>query len=154
VRNTGSAPFYYNWPVEVSLLDPASREVVWKDTFEGDDIRSWLPGDQWNSKTKRYDIKAVTYDISGSFVMPEDLPQGDHVLALAILDPAGMVPSVRFAMENYFIGGRHPIGLIGVGKVPSSTELDPVSFDDPAQDRTLHYELASATDASTGNWRE
>ena len=151
IRNTGSAPFYYNWPVEVSLLDPASREIVWKDTFEGVDIRSWLPGDQWNSKTKRYDIEAVTYDISGYFVMPQDLARGDYILALAILDSAGMVPSLRFAIENYFIGGRHPIGLVGVGEEPSFTELDAASFDDPAQDRTLHYELAPSAGASRRN---
>ncbi len=152
VRNTGSAPFYYDWPVEVSLLDSVSREVVWKDTFKGVDIRSWLPGDRWRKETKRYDIEAATYDVGGSFAMPSDLPRGDYVLALAIPDPAGMVPSVRFAIENYFIGGRHPIGLVGVGKVPPSTELDPASFDDPSQDRTLHYELAPSADASRGNW--
>jgi len=28
VTNTGSAPLYYNWPVEVSLLDHKTREVV------------------------------------------------------------------------------------------------------------------------------
>jgi hypothetical protein len=28
VHNAGSAPFYYNWPVEISLLDPKSKEVV------------------------------------------------------------------------------------------------------------------------------
>jgi hypothetical protein len=48
---------------------------------------------------------------------------------------------VRFAIENYFIGGRHPIGIIGVGKTPVSAELDATSFDDPAKDTTLHYEL-------------
>ncbi len=144
-------PSTSDWPVEVSLLNPASREIVWKDTFEDVDIRSWLPGNQWNSKTKRYDTETVTYDISSFFVMPDNLPGDDYVLALAILDPAGMVPSVRFAIENYFIGGRHPIGLVGVGKKPSSTELDPASFDDPSQDRTLHYELAPSADASRDN---
>jgi len=67
--------------------------------------------------------------------------QGDYILAVAILDPAGMVPAVHFAIENYFIGGRHPIGLIGVGKAPLAAELASGSFDDPAKDKTLHYEL-------------
>ena len=30
VQNTGSAPIYYDWPIEVSLLDPNSRQPVWK----------------------------------------------------------------------------------------------------------------------------
>ncbi len=150
VRNTGSAPFYYDWPVEVSLLDPVSRTTVWKNTFKGVDIRSWLPGDQWNRKSKRYDIEAATYDVSGSFIAPEDLVRGDYVLALAILDPAGMAPSVRFAIENYFTGGRHPIGMVGVGPAPSRTTLAPASFDDPAEDRTLHYELKPGAKNRTG----
>jgi len=82
--------------------------------------------------------------VAGRFVMPEDLARGDYILALAILDPAGMLPSVRFAIENYFIGGRHPIGLVGVDQIPPAPELDPASFDDPAADRTLHYVLPPA----------
>ena len=44
VTNTGSAPFYYNWPVEVALLDPETKKSVWKSTFDTD-IRKWLPGE-------------------------------------------------------------------------------------------------------------
>jgi hypothetical protein len=141
IRNTGSAPFYYNWPVEVSLLDPKSREVVWKSAFRDVDIRTWLPGDQWNRQSRKYEMEPKTYEVGGSFVVPGDMRQGDYILAVAILDPAGMLPAVRFAIENYFIGGRHPIGLIGVGKTILSAELDATSFDDPAKDTTLHYEL-------------
>ena len=141
VRNTGSAPFYYNWPVEVSLLAPESREVVWRDTFAGVDIRTWLPGGQWNKDSRRYDIEPMAHEVGGLFMVPGGVPRGEYILALAILDPAGMVPSVRFAIENYFLGGRHPIGVVGVGKAPPQSTLHPASFDDPANDRTLHYEL-------------
>ncbi len=44
VRNVGSAPFYYSWPVEVALLDPTTRQPVWKSTFQNVDIRQWRPG--------------------------------------------------------------------------------------------------------------
>ena len=141
IRNTGSAPFYYNWPVEVSLLDPKSREVVWKSVFKDVDIRTWLPGDQWNKQSRKYEMEPKTYEVAGSFTVPGDMRQGDYILAVAILDPAGMQPAVHFAIENYFIGGRHPIGIIGVGETTLSAELDATSFDDPAKDRTLHYEL-------------
>jgi hypothetical protein len=151
VRNTGSAPFYYNWPVEISLLARQSREVQWKDTFRDLDIRTWLPGNRWNKQTQKYDVEPKTYEVSGVFAVPPALPQGEYVLALAILDPAGMLPAVRFAIENYFVGGWHPVGVVGVGKTPSSAELDRGSFDDPAQDRTLHYELGSSAQISAGN---
>ncbi len=73
---------------------------------------------------KRYDIKPMSYRISGVFTLPDDMPEGESILALAILDPAGMVPSARFAIQNYYTGGRHPIGLLGAGKAPSQSTLD------------------------------
>ncbi len=50
-----------------------------------------------------------------------------------------MLPLMRFAIRNYYSGGRHPIGRIGVGLSVSETELDHRKFDDPARDRSLHY---------------
>jgi len=143
VRNVGSAPFYYNWPIEISLLDPKSKEVVWRDIFRKIDICSWLPGDKWHRDRHLYEVKPKLYQVSGSFVLSPSVSQGRYILALAILDPAGMVPSVRFAIENYFKGGRHPIGLVGVGKTVPEPVLDPASYDDPAEDRILQYVLDS-----------
>jgi hypothetical protein len=64
---------------------------------------------------------------------------------LAILDPAGMLPSERFATLNYFNGGRRPIGKIGIGNNPSQYELSPSIFNDPAEDNSLHYSLAKTS---------
>ena len=141
LKNTGSTPFYYNWPVEVSLLDPVTRKPVWKDVFKDLDIRKWLPGDEWNVEERKYDIAAKVYDVEGSFSIPEKIQAGEYILALAILDPAGNLPAARFAMENYFKGGRHPIGKIGVRSEIIEAALDPSIFDDIASDRSLHYKL-------------
>ncbi|MBX2798143.1 MAG: DUF4832 domain-containing protein [Myxococcales bacterium] len=62
-KNEGSAPFYYDWPIQVALHDPDSREVIWsantrslEASGEGEefgvqgfrgDMRSWWPGFQW-----------------------------------------------------------------------------------------------------------
>ncbi len=143
VRNVGSAPFYYRWPVELCLLDPASRQVVWRDTFQDVDIRQWLPGDRWNWETHAYEQKPETHTVRGTFQIPPALQRGKYALALAILDPAGMVPSCRFAIRDYFRGGRHPIGYVGVGVSVPEPQIDPEYFDDPAQDDTLHYELGN-----------
>ena len=137
VTNTGSAPFYYDWPVEVSLLDPATREPVWKQIFQSVDIRTWLSGDQWDYRLDRYMVPADTYTVSETFALPADLAEGTYVLALAVLDPAGNVPSVRFAIENYYTGGRHPLGKIGVGMDADDYQL--AEFDDLAADRSLYY---------------
>ena len=143
VRNTGSSPFYYNWPVEVSLLNPGTKQPVWKAVFQSLDIRTWFPGDQWDPVSRKYTIEPEKNNITAVFKLPKDLKKGEYILALSILDPAGNVPAVRFAVKNYFKGGRHPIGKIGVSKKPSSFNLDEKDFDDLYSDRTLYYEFNS-----------
>ena len=83
VANVGSAPFYYRWPVEASLLD-ATRTVVWRATFAAD-ITQWLPGGAAN-------------DVTASFT--PDVPAGTYTLAISVLDPASNMPSLRFANAN------------------------------------------------------
>ncbi len=139
VKNKGASPFYYNWPVELSLLDPKTREVAWKGLFKDLDIRKWMPGDKWNEEKKAYDIEPKPYKTEGELTLPESIPDGEYILALSILDPAGMLPSARFAIKNYFKGGRHPIGMIGVGKTPTNAKIDPAIFDKLSEDTTLHY---------------
>jgi len=154
VRNTGSTPFYYNWPVELSLLDEQTRQPIWRESFAGVDIRQWLPGDRWmqyaNWSTERghyvlddgparYEIPAAANLVRGQFTLPKNLRRGTYILALAILDPAGRAPSCRFAMENYFGGGRHPLGRISVGRPNENAELPRERFDDLAADTTIRY---------------
>ena len=126
VKNTGSAPIYYNWPVEVSLLDPETHEPVWKQTIDSLDITKWLPEDNYSYNP--------LYSVSTSFTLPESL-NGRYILALSILDPeGGNMPAVRFANENYFSGGRTPLGYIGIGVTNSAPYLDSSTFDDIASD--------------------
>lgn len=139
VRNTGSSSFYYNWPVELSLLSTSTKAVVWQDTFSNVNIRNWLPGDNWNEGSQQYNIQPSAYTAQGTFTVPGSVPVGEYELALAILDPAGNLPSVRFAIENYYTGGRHPIGLVGVETTVTNPQLNPATFDDPQNDSTLHY---------------
>lgn len=132
VSNVGSAPFYYQWPVEVSLLD-GDRSPVWKDVVHVD-IRNWRPGN--------------TYTVTDRFTVPKNLPSGTYILALAVLDPSGSLPSLRFANENYYAGGRTPLGTVGIGHGPEDTvKLEP--FDSLRADNTLHYTLDG--DDSSGN---
>lgn len=82
------------------------------------DLRTILPG--------------LPVTVQGEFACPSDFPEGDYILALAILDPAGNQPAVRFASRQYFRGGRHPIGWLGVGRKAFTKKLP--HFDDPATD--------------------
>jgi len=137
VKNTGSTPFYYNWPVEVSLLDPKTKQPVWKNTFTNLDIRNWQPGDKWDGKSDTYTIPAEINSAYQSFQL-SGVPTGEYILALAILDPAGKRPCARFAIKNYYNGGRHPIGKVGINQTIDSFSVS--GFDDIQSDRSLSYD--------------
>lgn len=147
VTNKGSSPFYYNWPVEASLLK-SNGTVAWKGLFQGE-IRNWLPGTGWNSSTRAYNNAPATNTVNGAFTIPTSVPNGTYTLALSILDPSGWKPSVRFANTNYYAGGRTPIGKVGIGQDPSDQNLG--AFASLKSDNTLGYSLTSgAYDGSTG----
>lgn len=139
VRNLGSTPIYQNWPIEISLLDTASRQSVWSSVFPNLDIRQWLPGDRWDAGQGTFQVAPETNRAAGQFRIPESFPKGVYFLALAILDPAGHQPCARFSCSNYFQGGRNPIGCIGVNIDPGQVNIDDIPFDDPKTDRSLHY---------------
>ena len=142
VRNTGSAPFYLDWPVAVALLDPNTRQPVWSAPLSGVDIRRWLPGEDWDSAASVYRRPAQPDHAAGEATLPSDVKPGDYILALAILDrQGGMTPSVRFATKNYFRGGWHPFGFIGVGRAALEPALQNVAFDSPAFDPSLSYQV-------------
>lgn len=142
VRNTGSAPFYLDWPVAVALLDPATKKPAWSAPLEGVDIRQWLPGEDWDSAAFAYRRPAVPYHNEGHAPLPQDIKPGPYLLALAILDrQGGMMPSARFAIANYFRGGWHPLGYIGIGEALEEAALKHVEFDSPAFDDRLHYKV-------------
>lgn len=140
VRNTGSAPFYLDWPVAVGLLNPVTKRPVWFAPLKGVDLRRWLPGEDWDSGAFAYRLPPRVYSEEGHAAVPEHIAPGRYIVALAILDrQGGMLPSARFAVENYFRGGWHPFGYIGVGQSPGEPTLEGISFDSPAFDDSLHY---------------
>ena len=162
VTNTGSAPFYYRWPLEVSLLDERDHRVLWRDVFSQADPREWQPGrstisPEWTTPGADEPARAIwpDHEIAASSEPPEphvvsgefrpDLPAGRYVLALALLDPAGMRPAVRFATTQYWQGGRHPVGLVGFGGKAGGPLPANLHFDDPNLDQTLRYDPGEPT---------
>ena len=142
VRNSGSAPFYLDWPVAVGLMDPATSKLVWSAPLSGVDIRKWLPGENWDSEAFAYRSPAVQHREAGQAELPDNLKKGQYIIALAILDrQGGMLPSARFATPNYFRGGWHPLGFIGIGEALKQAALDNPKFDSPAFDHSLHYKV-------------
>jgi hypothetical protein len=139
IRNDGSTPLYADWPLEVALLDVKTRQPVWKNTFPKVSTSSWLPGDDWDEAAQRYRVAPLAHRVSGRFRLPAHIASGEYYLAVALLDPAGGKPSVRFATANYFKGGRHPLARVGLGLMAQDPTLKTQAFDDPNADRSLHY---------------
>jgi len=141
VTNIGSSPFYYNWPVEISLLHSETKEKVWSKTLTTAKTSEWMPGDNWNTSNRTYDKPAEKYTIDEELTFDGTLDTGSYIISVAVLDPAGMLPSLRFAIQNYVQGGRHPMGYIGVNTQPVKYEVPLTEFADMRQDKTLKYKL-------------
>ena len=139
VKNTGSAPFYYPWPVQVALVDERTRQTVFAQTLP-DDIRQWLPGSNWDSPTQAYRQPPPVSQVSARLKLPAGLPVGAYLLTLAILNPeGGNLPAVRFEIQNYWAGGLHPMGRLGVGMNAATPAVDPATFFTLAIDPAVHY---------------
>ncbi|MDL2247306.1 DUF4832 domain-containing protein [Bacteroides sp. OttesenSCG-928-J23] len=141
VENTGSSPFYYDWPVEIALLDATTKQKVWSQTLATPKTSQWMPGDGWNNTNRTYDKPAQKYHISEQITLDQAIGAGNYIISIAVLDPAGMLPSLRFAVQNYAQGGRHPMGYIGVDNQPTEHEIPASEFADMRQDKTLKYKL-------------
>ena len=140
LRNVGSSPFYYDWPLEVVLLDAKTLKRVWSAPFDGVKISQWMPGEKWNSSLECYTEPAELIKVEGEFDAPK-IEKGEYIVALAIADPAGGMPSVRFANTNYLEGGYTALGKIGICCRVKSPQIESEQFFDLQSDRTLRYSL-------------
>tara|TARA_R110002050_G_scaffold169807_1_gene301635 strand:+ start:9845 stop:11407 length:1563 start_codon:yes stop_codon:yes gene_type:complete len=141
VQNIGSSPFYYDWPIEISLLNKETKEVVWRRNFDDIQISRWMPGENWDSESGKYIKEPEIYEVNKNIIVDEELPSDKYIISLAILDPAGLLPSLRISTKNYFTGGRHPMGYVGFEKNISEYEINSKEFDDIFYDLTLRYNV-------------
>lgn len=121
IKNIGNAPFYYPWPICFYLLN--SNKSIISKYHSDSDIRACLPGN--------------AYNVNVNFPLPSSLSAGIYTLAVSINDPAGDVPSLRFANLNYYHGGLTPLGKIGYKQFNNSQSLGP--FDSLKSDTSLYY---------------
>lgn len=97
-NNKGVAPFYFDWPLELRLVDN-SGQIVAKATAENTDIRQWLPG---------------RTEAAASLKLPGGLAAGSYTLTVAILDPETGEPGIRLANEGREADGSYRIGQVQV----------------------------------------
>lgn len=155
VKNSGSAPFYYRWPVRIALLSRKDLKPVWTAEWKSVDVRKWVPGDYWPEPRWRlapdgsFHAGSADWESGASWRQPPPiatetgsflpkLPSGQYVLAVALCDPAGGRPAVHLASGVHLPGGWHALGIVGVGAPGGRLPADLVGVD-PNEDR-LSYD--------------
>lgn len=142
VKNTASAPFYYNWPVALVFIDETTRQIKEKIIIPEIDIRQWHPGDKYNYETRTYDIPATTYSFNRSVTIPVDLPKGEYLVGISILEPNSKSPGIFFAIENFFKESQtQPLARIGIGETVINNTLEGVGFDNLNTHDARYYVL-------------
>lgn len=96
-NNKGIAPFYFPWPLEVSLAD-ANGEIVLAEVTS-QDIRQWLPG---------------RHTVNLSLEIPHELAAGDYTLLVSINDPVSGEPGVDLAITGRRADGRYELSTFKV----------------------------------------
>ncbi|MBN2351316.1 MAG: DUF4832 domain-containing protein [Spirochaetales bacterium] len=99
IDNQGTAPFYYNWPLEISLIKNNRVAVFYR--LKQVDIRRWLPG--------KREVKAAVR-------IPGELGSGQYDIGIAIIDPAANKPAVDFAVDRSLrrADGRFVMGRVEI----------------------------------------
>ncbi len=112
-----------NWLLAFVLIDESTRKIVKTIPLPDIDIRSWLPGDNYdwnyetNSGSKTYLTPAVENVISESVQIPADVAPGQYMVGITILEPYSMTPGVFFAVENFLEESQtQPLCRIGIGE--------------------------------------
>ena len=162
IRNVGAAPFYYDWPLVVALLDPVDHSLVWQQNFESVDIRDWVGGavwpdpdwtpvgpndanwsqfvapNHWTDNPLAWQTPAPLHTVRGVFT--PRVPLGQYLLAVGVADPANGKPNLRFATNWYLSGGWHPLGTVSNDGRPAGDFPNGFVFDDPHTDQSINYQ--------------
>ncbi|PMQ01047.1 MAG: hypothetical protein CBR30_08125 [Dictyoglomus sp. NZ13-RE01] len=97
-NNRGVAPFYFKWPVEISLAN-TKGEVVYRFILEDFDIRNILPG-----VSKVYSKVRI----------PKEIQPGNYTLLISINDPKTNNPAINLAIEGRRSDGRFQLDSITI----------------------------------------
>ena len=97
INNRGVAPFYYAWPMELSLRDE-NGNTTYTQTAAAN-ITTWLPGQT---------------SFTENLALPKDLKEGTHTLCVAIVDPSTGKPGIHLEMEGLMDDGWYSLYPIAV----------------------------------------
>lgn len=96
-HNKGVAPFYFNWPLELGLIDENGTLVF--TTVLAEDITRWLPG-----------RNSVELQLG----LPQNLEAGTYRLVTAILNPETGKPGIDLGITERRADGRYALSTIEI----------------------------------------
>ena len=118
-------------------------ENYYQNNPEWSSVSGWskfVPDSNWIASGKgEWEKPPQKNTVTGKFNV--HVPKGVYILSLAILNPAGQLPGVRFATANYLNGGRHLFGIVDFTQKQCFNLPDNFHFDDPEGDNSLHYTI-------------
>ena len=97
VENKGVAPFYFDWPLVISLANEQDSLIFQKSLDV--DIRQWLPGLNTNEV---------------QVALPSTLAVGEYQVKLAINDPMKDKPGVMFANTGKDDSGKYLVSYLTI----------------------------------------
>ncbi len=107
--NRGIAPFYYDWPMELSLSD-SDGNIVYRTTVPVD-IRTILPGE-----------KSIEFTLK----IPKEISTGTYKLCVAILNPDNNEPGVDLAIEGRREDGRYELDHMSIETPITNSNPTPI----------------------------
>lgn len=96
-ENNGVAPFYFDWPLEISISNQEG-EIVHREKASAD-IREWVPG---------------KHSIHERISIPRNLKKGVYEVNVAILDPDKEEPAIHLEMKGKREDLRYKIGELNI----------------------------------------
>lgn len=108
--NTGAAPCYFEWPMEIGLMD-ASGNIVYKEN-KNVNLKSWLPGSK---------------DLSLTLNVPSTVPDGTYTLTTAIINPSTGNPDVKLAFNAPNTNSRYQVGQVQINRTVITSTISTVA---------------------------
>jgi hypothetical protein len=91
--NQGTAPFYFDWPFELSLADRQGNILVKSEDRQS--LRSLMPG---------------TLNVKYTLKIPAGIKPDDYILCIAVLNPETGEPGIELAIGGKRNDGRYTLG--------------------------------------------
>ncbi|MFH1588544.1 MAG: DUF4832 domain-containing protein [Candidatus Diapherotrites archaeon] len=108
-KNSGSAPIYKNYLVELYFKNQQGK-TVWRKELNNVNLNEVMPAMiSMNESSECISETPMIYNFSESFFLPKEMPSGNYEIYFAVINPNTGVKEINLAIENglnkgYYLG--------------------------------------------------